>query len=326
MQMILWRGLGLLIMLTALALPLLRAPDRPVESLVGRWAMPPSDFMEVDGQGVHWRDEGPRQDPHPIVFLHGVAASLHVWEAWAQDLSPRHRIIRLDLPGFGLTGPFAEAHLNGAQADYRAENLARFTLSVLNALKVEQATIVGHGLGGEVAWRLALMAPSKVQRLVLMGATGSATPPERRVPGLVMAQWPLIGALGEELMPRTLVAQSLAATYAQPERMTSAQVDRYHELLLREGNRSALRQHLAQANDGNADLTRLKVMSRPTLLIWGQEDRQVPLAVGERFAQLMPNARLLRLPHVGHQVPEEQPGLALEALRAFMREGSMQHQ
>jgi pimeloyl-ACP methyl ester carboxylesterase len=108
--------------------------------------------------------------------------------------------------------------------------------------------------------------------------------------------------------------------------MTSAQVDRYHELLLREGNRSALRQHLAQANDGNADLTRLKVMSRPTLLIWGQEDRQVPLVVGERFAQLMPNARLLRLPHVGHQVPEEQPGLALEALRAFMREGSMQHQ
>ncbi|MBQ0935591.1 alpha/beta fold hydrolase [Ideonella paludis] len=327
MKMMLWRGLGLLLMLTAMALPLMRAIDRPVESLVGRWAMPPSDFMEVDGQLVHWRDEGPRQDPHPIVFLHGVAASLHVWEAWAQDLSPRHRIIRLDLPGFGLTGPLSESHLQGATADYSAENLARFTWRVLNELKVEQATIVGHDLGGEVAWRLALMAPSKVQRLVLMGATGWPDPPQRQVLGLRMARWPVLGALGDGIMPRALVARSLADTYAQPERITPEQVDRYHELLLRDGNRAALRQFLAQPADHDA-VTRLKVMSRPTLLIWGQQDLQVPPAAGERFARLMPHARLLLLPHVGHQVPEEQPGLALEALRTFMRQplGSTQHQ
>lgn len=327
MKMMLWRGLGLLLMMTALALPLMRAIDRPVESLVGRWALPPSEFMEVDGQLVHWRDEGPRHDPHPIVFLHGVAASLHVWDAWAQDLSPRHRVIRLDLPGFGLTGPFTDAHLNGAAADYSAESLARFTWRVLNELKVEQATIVGHDLGGEVAWRLALNAPSKVQRLVLMGATGWPDLPERPVPGLMMARWPVVGALGEGLMPRALVEHSLAATYAQPERITPAQVDRYHELLLREGNRAALRQFLAQPADHSA-VTRLKAVTRPTLLIWGQQDRQVPPAVGERFAQAMPHARLLLLPNVGHQVPEEQAGLALEALRTFMRQpvGSTQHQ
>ncbi|TDM09585.1 MAG: alpha/beta hydrolase [Ideonella sp. MAG2] len=325
MKMMLWRGLGLWLMLSALAMPLMRAPDRPVESLVGRWAMPPSDFMEVDGQGVHWRDEGPRHDPHPIVFLHGVAASLHVWDAWAQDLSSRHRIIRLDLPGFGLTGPFSEAHLKGAEADYSAENLARFTLSVLNALKVEQATIVGHDLGGEVAWRLALLAPSKVQRLVLMGATGWPEPPEQQVLGLRLAQWPLVGALGEGLMPRALVAHSLAATYAQPERIQPGQVDRYLDLLLREGNRQALRQFLSQPPDHDT-VRRLNAMSRPTLLIWGQLDRQVPVAVAEKFARLMPNARLLVLPHIGHQVPEEQPSLALESLRAFMRQDySAQH-
>ncbi|MDZ7813120.1 MAG: alpha/beta hydrolase [Ideonella sp.] len=328
MRRMLWRGLGLLLMLASLSLPLLRAPDLPVESLVARWALPPSDFIEVNGQGVHWRDEGPRHDPHPIVFLHGVAASLHVWDAWAEDLSPRHRVIRFDLPGSGLTGPFSEAYLQGDDVDYSADKLARFTLRLLNTLKVEQATIVGHDLGGEVAWRLALMAPSKVQRLVLLGATGWPDPPTRKIPGLEMARWPVVGALGEGLMPRALVQQSLAATYAQAERITPAQVARYHDLLLREGNRQALRQHLAQAPDHDS-VKRLKVMSRPTLLIWGQQDQQLPAAVGERFAQLMPQARLLLLPHVGHQVPEEQPGLAIEALRTFMRQSlvpSSQHQ
>ena len=318
MKMMLWRSMGLLIMLAAMALPWIRAPDLPVEALVGRWALPPSDFMELDGQLVHWRDEGPRSDPHPIIFLHGVAASLHVWDAWAQDLSPRRRVIRIDLPGFGLTGPFSEAYLNGAAVDYSAEHLARFTLRLMNQLKLEQATVVGHDLGGEVAWRLALIAPSKVQRLVLMGATGWPDPPERAVPGLVMARWPVVGAMGEEMMLRSLVAHSLAATYAQPERITPDQIDRYQALLCREGNRAALRHFLAQV-PRHEDVSRLSAVTRPTLLLWGQQDRQVPVAVGERFAKLMPQASLLVLPHVGHQVPEEQPAMAIEALRTFMR-------
>ena len=101
------RLVGLLLMATALAVALSRAPDRPVESLVARWAPAPSDFIEVQGQLVHLRDEGPRGDPVPIVLLHGTGASLHTWEGWAAALRPSRRVIRFDLPAFGLTGPFA---------------------------------------------------------------------------------------------------------------------------------------------------------------------------------------------------------------------------
>ena len=99
------RVLGSLLMLSAVALSLSRAPDRAVETLVARWALPPSSFIDLDGQLVHLRDVGPRDDPLPIVLLHGTSSSLHTWQGWVQGLERQRRVVTLDLPGFGLTGP-----------------------------------------------------------------------------------------------------------------------------------------------------------------------------------------------------------------------------
>src|SRR6478609_5925070 len=106
MQSFVLRITGILLMLAALAATLAHAPDRTVESLVARWALPPSDFMVIKGQLVHYRDEGPRDDPMPLVLVHGTSASLHTWEGWVAALRPGRRVVTFDLPGFGLTGPF----------------------------------------------------------------------------------------------------------------------------------------------------------------------------------------------------------------------------
>lgn len=81
------------------------APDRPVSDLQARWAPPPSVFVKVTGINVHWRDEGRLDDKEPIVLLHGTSSSLHSWEDWTQALKDQRRVIRFDLPGFGLIGP-----------------------------------------------------------------------------------------------------------------------------------------------------------------------------------------------------------------------------
>ena len=125
MTRLLLRLLGLLLILSSIGMSLSRAPDRPVQTLVARWALPPSDFIEVKGQLVHLRDEGPRNDPAPLLLLHGTGASLHTWEGWAAALKARHRVIRIDLPGFGLTGPFAGQYPGD---DYRGDAYARFVL------------------------------------------------------------------------------------------------------------------------------------------------------------------------------------------------------
>ena len=134
------------------------APDKPVDELKARWARAPSQFVPVQGLQVHLRDEGPRDDPEPIVLLHGTSASLHTWEGWARDLSRTRRVIRFDLPGFALTGPHPKD-------DYSIDAYVRFVAGVMDALGVQRFVLGGNSLGGQIAWATAHAHPQRVTRL-----------------------------------------------------------------------------------------------------------------------------------------------------------------
>src|SRR5690606_19717279 len=110
-----------------------------------RWAQAPSTFIEVEGLRVHLRDEGPPGDPVPIVLIHGTSASLHTWDGWTEALRKNRRVIRFDLPGFGLTGP-------NAADDYSIAAYVHLVLALLDQMGVQRFTIGGNSLGGEVAW------------------------------------------------------------------------------------------------------------------------------------------------------------------------------
>ncbi len=301
MPSVLIRIIGVLLMLTALAVPLSRAPDRAPETLVARWAPPPSDFIAVKGQAVHLRDQGPRADAAPIVLLHGTAASLHTWEGWATALSKERRVITLDLPGFGLTGPFAGQY---TPDDYRGDTLARFVIDVLDQLGVPRFIVGGNSLGGEVAWRIASLVPGRVQRLILVDASGTAFQPDSVPLGFVIARLPVVRRLGEYLLPRALVAQGVMNVYGDPGRVTSDLVDRYYELTLREGNRRALGLHLQQLEPG-ADSARIAALKLPTLILWGQRDHLIPLAQAAEFKRLIAGSELVVFDGLGH-VPQEE--------------------
>lgn len=314
MTAILVRVFGALLMLTALALPLLYAPDRSVESLIPRWAPPPSDFSEVKGQLVHLRDEGPRADPVPIVLLHGTSASLHTWEGWAKALRGQRRVISLDLPGFGLTGPWTGSH---AQARYDGPTWARFTLDLLDSLGVQRFVVGGNSLGGEVAWRLALLAPQRADRLILVDAAGYAFEPASVPLGWRIARLPVIGRLGEYLLPRALVAEGLRAVYGDPARITDAVIDRYYELTLRAGNRAALGLRMRTLERGR-DEALIATLRLPTLILWGGRDRTVPPAYAQRFAQDIPGSRLIVFDDLGHVPQEEDPARTVTPVKAFL--------
>ena len=314
MKSLFWRIFGVLLMFSALAVPLIRAPDRAVETLVARWAPPPSDFVEVKGQLVHLRDEGPRDDPAPLVLIHGTSSSRHTWEGWVAALKSQRRVITFDLPGFGLTGPFAGQY---TPDDYRGDTLARFVIDLLDHLRLQQVVLGGNSLGGEVAWRVASLAPTRVQRLILVDASGYDFVPENMPLGFRLARLPVISRLSEHFLPRGLVEASVLSVYGDPRKVNAALVERYEEITLREGNRRALRLRMQQLEMGE-HAARIPQLKLPTLVIWGAKDQLIPPAYAERFARDIAGSRLVVFPELGHVPMEEDPVRTADLVRGFL--------
>lgn len=310
------RALGVLMIVAAAGFALSRAPDRSVESLVARWAPPPSDFIEVRGMVAHVRDEGPRADAAPLVLLHGTGSSLHTWEGWVRALSGARRVVSLDLPGFGLTGPRSGAY--APQEDYRPDTDARFVLDLLDQMKIRRFAVGGNSLGGDVAWRIAVMAPERVQALILVDAAGPSFAPGEIPPGLMMARVPLLNRIGEHLLPRQIVAGSVMSVYGDAQRVGADLVDRYFELTLREGNRRALSQRMQRWVPGEGE-ERIAQVRAPTLILWGGRDRLIPLAVGRIFEQRIAGSRLRVFDDLGHVPQEEDPARTVAPVIEFLR-------
>ena len=315
---LLLRLFGLLLLASALALPLLQAPDRSVESLVARWAPPPSEFIDLNGQLLHYRDVGPRDDPLPIVLLHGSSASLHTWEGWARALRGQRRVISLDLPAFGLTGPFTGRY---AGQTYTGANYARFVLDVLDRLEVARFVVAGNSLGGEVAWRIAAAAPQRVAQLVLVDAAGYPLEASQMPLGWQIARLPVVGHIAEYLLPRPLVVQGLQAVYGDPAKITEVLVDRYYELTLRAGNRAALVQR-AQTWSPAEGVAQVSGVVAPTLVLWGGRDRIIPPALARRFARDIPGAQVVLFDELGHVPQEEDPARTVAVVKTFLGIGA----
>ena len=305
-------GLVLLLLLVLLggAVAAAWAPDRAVGGLTQRWAPAPSRFVDIGGLSVHLRDEGPRDDPVPIVLVHGALASLHTWEGWAATLRGERRVVSFDLPGFGLTGP-------SPRDDYSMAADARFVVDLLDALKIERCVLAGNSLGGEIAWHVALAAPDRVERLVLVAAGGYpyATPLLRL--GFRAVRAAVVHQAVRHVLPRRGVVLALRAVYGEPSRVGDALIDRYAQLLLREGNRKALARRFGQMRPG-ADAASIPALNLPTLILWGGRDRLHPPAVARAFASDIAGSSLVVFEDLGHLPQEEDPARSVGELRRFL--------
>jgi pimeloyl-ACP methyl ester carboxylesterase len=301
------------ILLIMLVVVIAWAPDRPVDELKARWAVPPSVFVPLQGMAVHLRDQGVASDPLPILLLHGTSASLHTWDGWVDALIPGRRVIRIDLPGFGLTGPFPHD-------DYDVLRYVEFITSLLDSLEIPRVIIAGNSFGGQVAWETAVTAPARVAALILVDAVGYPFEPESIPIAFRIAMSPTFQPLMNYMLPRPVVAASVHDVYGDPSRVTDELVDRYYELSLRDGNRRALGLRLESIVPSEISAARIATLTQPTLILWGRKDRLIPLAYGERFAQDIAGSRLVVFDGLGHVPHEEDPEATVAALLRFLEE------
>ena len=304
-------GLGVVCLLSVAIVVFMAAtwaPDRPVESLKARWAPPPSNFLTLDGMQVHLRDEGPRDDPAPIVLLHGTSASLHTWEGWATVLRDKHRVVRFDLPGFGLTGPHPQGRYDG-------KTYTSFVSGMLDQLGIRACVLGGNSLGGYIAWKTALV-DSRVRKLVLVDSGGYPNPNAKMPLGFKLAKMPGLKMLISYSMPRSVVEKSLRNVYGDSNKVTSELIDRYYELALREGNRAALVKRFEQTTyDAIEEVPRINV---PTLILWGGQDRLIAPEFAARFQHDIKNTKVVMFDSLGHVPQEEDPGATVAPVVTFI--------
>lgn len=306
-------GLLALALLAGAGIALTWRSDLPVSTLAQRWAPAPSAFIEVGGLNVHYRDEGPRDDPAPIVLLHGTSSSLHTWDGWAETLRAKRRVVRFDLPGFGLTGP-------NATGDYSDAAYVGFVLQMLDALKLARVVLGGNSLGGAIAWQTAVAAPERVVQLILVDAGGYAFEATSVPIGFRIARMPWLRGLMRHVLPRSVVESSVRNVYGDPNRVTPDLVDRYVAMTLRTGNRDALAQRMAQMSWGQ-NLGGLRTLTQRTLILWGGRDRLIPPAHAQQFARDIPGSTMVVFNELGHVPHEEDPQRTVLAVQRFLGAG-----
>jgi pimeloyl-ACP methyl ester carboxylesterase len=279
--------------------------DLPAAEVEARYAVAPSQFISVDGMRVHYRDRGTGP---AVVLLHGSNSSLFTWEGWVAALSPEHRVITLDLPGHGLTGPHPEAR-------YSFADMAEFVDHFVAALRLERFSLAGNSMGGAVAWHYALRHPEKLDKLILIDAYAYPQPAPAM---LKLFALPGVGQVTRWVSPRFAVAKTVRDVYGDPSRVTDDGIERYYELLLRDGNREATRLRLSGGGDDGLS-ARLPEIPTPTLILWGTRDRWIAPANGDRLAHDIPGARLITFDGLGHMPMEEDPQRTVAPVLTFLR-------
>lgn len=309
-----WLAVILLVLVGAFLL--LRTPDTDPAAMRAKYGAPPSQFVDLGGGlTVHLRDEGPRNDQGDapvLVLLHGSNADLHTWDAWARALSGQFRVIRYDQIGHGLTGPNPAG---GHSQDAMVAVLERLRIK----LGLDRFALAGNSMGGGLAARYASAYPQQVSALILVDAAGAPRKAGggRGNIGFTLAATPGINALARSITPRSLVERSLSQSVSNQAVVTPAAVDRYWELLRYPGNRAATLERFTSQRRAftPAELARI---TAPTLIIWGEEDRLIPVSDTRFFADGIKNARVKVYPGIGHLPHEEAAAETANDVRAFL--------
>ncbi len=270
-----------------------------------------SAFAPVsDGYAIHYRDAGCADCP-ALLLIHGLNSSLQTWDAMTAVLADRFRIVTLDLPGHGLTGP----HPGG---DYTQAGAEDAIAAVLAATGISRFSIGGNSLGGGVAWAYALSHP--VEALILLDPTGAPRAPSEEPPasniGFRLMNMPGVIDLMTVITPRTLIRMSLEQSVFDPTAVTEEAVDRYWELLRFPGNRRAAIDRM-RTDHGASAFDRLAELRVPTLMIWGKQDALIPVERAALFKALLPHAQLEVMGEVGHLPMEEAPERTAALIRDF---------
>jgi pimeloyl-ACP methyl ester carboxylesterase len=264
-----------------------------------------ASFVTIDGARIRYIDLG---EGSPVVLIHGFGASLESWAPVIPVLAKRHRVIALDLKGFGWS--------DRPEGDYSLAAQAHLVLELMRERGIERAAIVGQSWGAAVALSVVAAAPERVTRVALYDGLAF----EDQVNSFMT--WARVRGMGKLMFwlmwDGSMLQENAQLAFYDKSLVTVDNLDRIEALMARPGAKAAAYAVMHQLRLGELQL-RYRSMTQPFLLLWGREDEVTPLRFGERLARELPNARMIVYPRCGH-LPQVEAASSTDDLAAFLAE------
>lgn len=257
-----------------------------------------------------------RGQGRPILLLHGFATSSYTWHAIIPELSKNHRVIAIDLRGFGASDKPLDDR-------YSIQDQTEAVQAFVEQENLRDLTVIGHSFGGGITLVMALNAEQqrkpRIRNIVLIDSLAYRQP----MPIFFrLLQIPMVGDLGMTLVPPEIQAsQGLRLAYYDKEKITGQDVAEYANTLYSPAAKHALTKTIEQLVPENIDeiASRYKTIKMPALIVWCQQDKVVPVVLGLRLHEEMRSSELALFSQCGHMPQEEKPEDTLTAIQAFLK-------
>lgn len=283
--------------------------DVPAQILEAKYTTPASKFLNVDGVRIHYRDEG---SGPALVLIHANFGSLLSWDDAVEVLKDKHRVLRFDMTGHGLTGP-------DPSGDYSLERTVALTGRFVDALGLARFSIGGTSIGGTVAMHYAAAHPERVERLILLSPGALEGRSMQRAGRGV----PLAADILRYVTPRALAGFMLKSRFGDPSLVDDELIDQWYEMWLREGQRPAILARLRAYS--STDLPRVTAaVAVPTLILWGEKNPQAPVEQAEELRGMLVNApdvEVITYAGVGHMAADEAGAAVANDIAAYIDGG-----
>jgi pimeloyl-ACP methyl ester carboxylesterase len=267
---------------------------------------PAGDFVRVGGQLVHAEQSG---EGEPVVLLHGFGASTYSWRQVIPALARGHRVVAIDLNGFGYT------QRPRSRESYTREGQAKLVLDTLDALGIARAHVVGHSYGGGITLYLAARHPERFRSMVLVDSSAPTYANDRRSRTAALRPLDAFYVRAVAIRPEA-IRKALLRSFWDDSKVTPELVRAYADRVAVEGVGDAFYGLTAPVPPGEP--VELEKIAVPTLVVWGDHDELIAPAAGRQAAARLPHSDFVLIKDCGHLPMEEQPEALLGAVLPFL--------
>ncbi|RTR36028.1 alpha/beta hydrolase [Robertmurraya yapensis] len=262
----------------------------------------------INGNDLYYEYYKNESSSRTVVLIHGFLSSTFSFRRLVPLLQEEYNVLSVDLPPFGNSG-------KSTQFVYSYENMAKSVIALTQQLGIEQFILIGHSMGGQISLNIAYMQPELVEKAILLCSSGYL---ERSKQSLILlSHLPFFHLFVKRHLAKSGVLKNLQNVVYRQELIDEEMFHGYMKPFLEEQIFKGLTR-LLRDREGDLPENVLQKIETPCLLIWGEQDKVVPLHIGKRLKKDLKNAKLVVLQETGHLVPEERPEEVFSHIKEFI--------